>query len=273
MTYDEFKTFLITFLWKKGDQQVIDNLDTLIHMANNEIERRLPISMREASAVINVTQIVMDTPADYKNFRSLTDMTNGMGQLRYVEPANLYQTLAFTNGSVWKPIFSLINNQMLFCGPVQNNFFFEGPTPPVNPVEGMLWFRTTVSPGLYVWVVDANSSQWVQLSAEQAASSQATLGTMQVLLDYERKIPDFKTTDTSWLADDYLDLYTYGTLIHSAGFIREDERLPNWGQLFEKAIETATEDSEFNKRRGVYASKPLPRQAGINRRKRGVPVR
>lgn len=36
-------------------------------------------------------------------------------------------------------------------------------TPPANPVNGQLWWESD-SGNLFVWYVDANSSQWVQIS-------------------------------------------------------------------------------------------------------------
>lgn len=37
-----------------------------------------------------------------------------------------------------------------------------GDTPPASPQPGQLWFRTLAPVGLYVWVNDGDSSQWVQ---------------------------------------------------------------------------------------------------------------
>lgn len=88
-----------------------------------------------------------------------------------------------------------------------------------------------------------------------------------VIIDYRRTIPDYQTTDTSWLADEFLDLYTYTVLKHSAPFLREDSRIATWAGLAVDALESAIDDSEMNKTRGVNASKPLPRQASVTRRR------
>jgi hypothetical protein len=36
-----------------------------------------------------------------------------------------------------------------------------GDAPPAQPTAGMLWYRTSVSPGLYMYYVDPTSSQWI----------------------------------------------------------------------------------------------------------------
>jgi hypothetical protein len=91
---------------------------------------------------------------------------------------------------------------------------------------------------------------------------------IEVYLSYNRKVPDFQVTDTSWLADTYLDIYTYGVLKQASMFLREDERLAGWKMLFDEAIMLANDDSEFSKSRGPSAPMPLPRTAGSPRRKR-----
>ena len=33
--------------------------------------------------------------------------------------------------------------------------------PPAAPMAGMLWYRTSSNPGLYLYYVDADSAQWI----------------------------------------------------------------------------------------------------------------
>lgn len=42
--------------------------------------------------------------------------------------------------------------------------------------------------------------------------------------------------DTSWLLLQNPDVYLYGSLIHSAPFLQEDQRLATWAQLYSAAI-------------------------------------
>jgi hypothetical protein len=64
-----------------------------------------------------------------------------------------------------------------------------------------------------------------------------------LVLVYRANVPDFKALDASWLATDFLDLYTYTVLSHCAPFLREDERIAVWEAKKGEAIVSAiTED-------------------------------
>jgi len=56
-------------------------------------------------------------------------------------------------------------------------------------------------------------------------------------LNYIQKIPALSDSNTSnWLLDDYPDVYLYGSLVHSAGYLVEDERLRTWAALYDQAL-------------------------------------
>lgn len=42
--------------------------------------------------------------------------------------------------------------------------------------------------------------------------------------------------DTNWLLTAHPDVYVYGTLVHSAPYLKDDERIPVWVGLYEKAL-------------------------------------
>lgn len=55
--------------------------------------------------------------------------------------------------------------------------------------------------------------------------------------------------DTSWLLRGYPSLYLYGALVHSAPFLKDDERLAVWQTLYQQAVVAANEsdaDSRFS---------------------------
>lgn len=79
-------------------------------------------------------------------------------------------------------------------------------------------------------------------------------------LYYRNKIPDFKTLGVSYLADDYLDLYTYAVFKHAAPFLREDERVALWKDMYREALDSVLEDDKWNKTYGGSPSRTtLPR--------------
>ena len=74
MTYQEFKDFLIGFLWRTNDQVLIANLDRLIVMGTSELNRKLNIEFREVSTEITVTDNFFPLPADYNSINALSDV-------------------------------------------------------------------------------------------------------------------------------------------------------------------------------------------------------
>lgn len=50
--------------------------------------------------------------------------------------------------------------------------------------------------------------------------------------------------DTNWLLTSHPDIYVYGTLLHSAPYLKDDERIPVWVGLYEKALSDLKIESE-----------------------------
>ena len=70
-------------------------------------------------------------------------------------------------------------------------------------------------------------------------------GDYQGSMIYYADIPALSDeTPSNWLLAEYPDAYLYGSLIHSAPFLHEDERLTAWAALHESAIELINRESE-----------------------------
>jgi hypothetical protein len=81
-----------------------------------------------------------------------------------------------------------------------------------------------------------------------------------VTMTYYAKIPDFAVTNTSWLADLYLDLYTYAVLRHTPAYLKDDERLVLWKNEYEETLASVV-NAESSRR---YAGSPLrPSMPGV----------
>ena len=63
------------------------------------------------------------------------------------------------------------------------------------------------------------------------------------LLFYE-KIPDLASNSTNWVIEEAPDVYLYGSLIHSAPYLQEDERAMVWAQMYAAAVQRLNESSE-----------------------------
>jgi hypothetical protein len=78
---------------------------------------------------------------------------------------------------------------------------------------------------------------------------------------YYAAFDPLSTTPTNWLLTNHPDIFLYGTLMQSAPYIQNDERLKVWSSLYEKALEKAyIEDQKkiysgpMEMRSDVYAS-------------------
>lgn len=75
-----------------------------------------------------------------------------------------------------------------------------------------------------------------------------------LLLSYKANVPDYATTDASWVAEHFLDLYTYTVLSHCAPYLREDERLEVW---IKKKVDALASAMDENEREVKFGGSPL----------------
>lgn len=74
---------------------------------------------------------------------------------------------------------------------------------------------------------------------------------MQFKLDYFRRVRLSEELDaTNWLLESHPDLYLYGTLAHSAPFLKNDERLTMWSGITVGILVQINDNSEKAKMSG-----------------------
>jgi hypothetical protein len=67
-------------------------------------------------------------------------------------------------------------------------------------------------------------------------------------LHYYSEVPALSAANpTNWVLEYFPDLYLYGALVHSAPYLKEDERTQVWAALYRSAIDAINEDSERGK--------------------------
>lgn len=67
---------------------------------------------------------------------------------------------------------------------------------------------------------------------------------------YQRVALGMNDTDTNAVLSTYPAVYIYGSLIHSAPFLRDDSRVQLWAQLYTNAIEGANREHERSRTEG-----------------------
>ncbi len=114
MTADEFKTYLMTHLWKTGDQIVLDNLPTLIVTAENELNRTLKVEDRVSVLDTTATSIAHPLPADYRQMRHLSSPYRG--EMIYNIPADFASKRAA--GTVCQKDYTVVNKTLRLLGKI-----------------------------------------------------------------------------------------------------------------------------------------------------------
>jgi hypothetical protein len=70
-------------------------------------------------------------------------------------------------------------------------------------------------------------------------------GTYDVDLYYYEEIPGLSDSATSnWLLSKYPDAYLYGSLVHSAPYLSDDNRITVWAALYQSAVDSINAESE-----------------------------
>lgn len=181
MTYAEFKAFLATFLWKDNDAVLVANLDSLIKMANAELNRTLDIERREVVDVINPTSWNWSLPADFRHMIEFNDssVTNG-GQW---SKASVGIVLQARSRQVTRPLYA-VNGLMLY---LTNNHSV------LNPGEYTIRYRANV-PNFAVTDVSYLADEMLDLYTYTALSHSATF------LREDERLATWNTLKTDALA-------------------------------------------------------------------------
>jgi len=69
-------------------------------------------------------------------------------------------------------------------------------------------------------------------------------GSYSSILMYYAKIPTLSdSATTNWLLTHHPDIYLYGALLHSAPYLKEDQRAQTWAALYTSAVERVNDAS------------------------------
>jgi hypothetical protein len=92
--------------------------------------------------------------------------------------------------------------------------------------------------------------QWYTIVGDQIEVAPVPDVEYTIELVYYKKIPTLSDSNTSnWLISNHLDAYLYGSLMHSAPYLKNDERIQVWGTLYKAAIadmNLASEKAEYS---------------------------
>lgn len=90
-------------------------------------------------------------------------------------------------------------------------------------------------PQYYTFSVNAGAGQYVLFPQPKARSDD------KIVLSYLQKL---NIESTNWLLTDYPDVYLYGSLIHAAIYLKDDERLALFSQMYGAAVQRVNASSD-----------------------------
>lgn len=86
---------------------------------------------------------------------------------------------------------------------------------------------------------------------------------VEIELTYYARIPALSDdAPTNWLLTEWPDIYLYASLVHSAPFLRDDERVAVWGSLLREAFEAA-QQADQRAQHGGAPMKVRTRKLGV----------
>lgn len=213
MDYAAFKAHVTTFMWRDNDPRIIENLDTLIRMAEATMRADLDLTEQEETKVIYPTTHDVNLPFDAEYVR---DVNSGIYDYKYITPGRLLQHRVADGENVHLPYYSLTGNILMLIGP------------------------------------------FGQEEEDRVA----------VVITYSANVPDYQNTDTSWIADRYLDMYVYAVLKHAAAFVKDDARVQLYKGLYDERVQIINDKANWKRRHnsGAANDKQLPYPASPIRR-------
>ena len=112
MNIDEFKDYMMTHLWKRGDQLVLDNLPQIIFTAESELNRTFKVEDRVSVIDLHATAIAWPLPQDYRQMRHLSSRQRG--EMQYNIPADFANSRA--TGKTTGKDYTVVNKTIRLLG-------------------------------------------------------------------------------------------------------------------------------------------------------------
>jgi len=143
-TYSEFKTYLTSFVWRNNDDDLANDLDNIIKMANAELNRTLTLQRRELSIAIAPETEDYALPSDFYQMISLSHTAparqRNRGEMRNVSKSTIAELRAATaTASAYVEPYYYVQRRADGA-----TLFLIGPFSAGNPGSFDLTYRTSI---------------------------------------------------------------------------------------------------------------------------------
>ena len=63
-------------------------------------------------------------------------------------------------------------------------------------------------------------------------------------MQYYARVPALTDVETfNWILTEYPDIYLYGSLVHAAPYLADDQRITVWAALYQSAVDALNQDN------------------------------
>jgi len=214
LTYAEYKEFVLANLWRTGDAVLEANLDSLIGNADNELRARTADWQKRQQSVN-----ILPTSEDF-------DVTANVPGFESVVAVVKNGVAGYYQGKQTKTLLATTPAQVYSS---RANYPLQYVAEYAIESVGQNIFLRFAGP----FTVDSP-------------------GDFQLI--YYGGVPDYQTTDASWLQSEYGGLYLNTILKHCAMFVREDDRVQLYSGLADQAFSLGDQE---DKHRRQFGGSPL----------------
>ena len=136
-------------------------------------------------------------------------------------------------------------------------------TTPVNeqyenlPIDWLEMIQIQITTGGRLQVISAAELQerkeassvvqkpkYYRLTSDQIEFYPTPDSSYEVAMQYYARVPALTDVDTTnWILTDYPDIYLYGSLVHAAPYLIDDQRLNVWASLYQSAVDALNQDN------------------------------
>ncbi len=90
----------------------------------------------------------------------------------------------------------------------------------------------------------ANKPKYYRLTSDQIELYPAPDQPYEASMQYYARVPALSDAETSnWILTEYPDIYLYGSLVHAAPYLADDQRITVWASLYKSAVDALNKDS------------------------------
>ena len=90
----------------------------------------------------------------------------------------------------------------------------------------------------------AQKPKHYRLTSDQIEFYPAPDSSYEVAMQYYARVPALTNVETfNWILTEYPDIYLYGSLVHAAPYLADDQRITVWAALYQSAVDALNQDN------------------------------